>query len=100
MKIEYKHEVPYPLLCGSLTRFGEIIKVHLLELQNRKVEDGMEQNCVICQEELTSTDNLGECSTTGKFVFKLSSCGHVFHLLCAKSIHDRNESDDYFVCPI
>jgi len=100
MKIEYKHEVPYPLLCGSLTRFGEIIKVHLLELQNRKVEDGMEQNCVICQEELTSTDNLGECSTTGKFVFKLSSCGHVFHLLCAKAILDRNESDDYFVCPI
>ena len=81
----------------------------------------MDEKCVICIEPLidnyipedgkndkdevvvlfdTKQTTIVEDDPASRFIFKLNSCTHIFHLQCAKSILDRNVSDEYFVCPI
>ena len=122
MKTKNKNELPFPLF-GALSRFGITIKRHLFDLSGGIHDGEMDYNCVICLDPLTDHSRLENVATNDndegaeladtkpmnlvdvddpatRFVFKLNSCSHAFHLQCAKSILDQNGSDEYFVCPI
>ena len=118
MKTKNKDELPFAL-WGSLSRFGVMIKRDLFESFANENKKDTEQICVICLEVLVDqydekpTGHDKKASGTvepqlesinnnpaNNFIFKLNSCSHAFHLLCAKTVLDQNVSEDYFTCPI